>query len=423
MIKIYDVAIIGMGAAGCMAGIAASQSGVDVVIADGNEKPGKKIYITGKGRCNVTNKAPLPEFLKHVCRNPRFLYSAFASFSNEETIRFFETHGQPLKVERGGRVFPTSDHSSDIIRVLRQSLEQHRVELRYHFRVDSIQVEKEHFILFSEDKQQRLEARNLIVATGGLSYPGTGSTGDGYRFAKQFGHSLSPTSPSLVPIQLQENFIADWEGISLRNIALSTGTSKKKKTYFGEMVFTRDGISGPIVLTLSSDLSGTEVKGQKLTLDWKPALTEEQLRRRLTRERDSGANRHLGTLFSTFLPQRVISVFLEKGGWKSDFPFHDWTRSDANRFIDLLKRFPLTVESLGSFKQAVITRGGVNVREVDPHTMQSRIQQHLFFAGEILDVDAQTGGYNLQLAFSTGHLAGLSAAALCADAHAKPLNR
>lgn len=412
MKRMADIAILGMGAAGCMAGIACASAGKRVALFDRNEKVGKKIYITGKGRCNVTNAAPFPGFFDGIARNPRFLHSAFASMNNLDLMNFFAKHGQPLKVERGERVFPTSDHASDINRVLETVLRENGATLYFHHCVKQITYDGKtnRFALFFTD-QEPFFASRLILACGGKSYPSTGSTGDGYRFAEAFGHTIVPLSPALVPLCLQDDFVAYWEGISLKNIALTAKWGKKKKTLFGEMLFTHDGISGPVVLTLSSFLSGSAQNDVSLFLDWKPALDEDALRHRLVRERQSGANRSLKTLFSSFLPKRCVDVFLQKGKWNEDCPFHSWTKAEEERFIGLLKAFPLSYAGLGSFSQAVITRGGVAVKEVWPKTMASRKQKGLFLAGEMLDVDGFTGGYNLQIAFSTGYAAGLGAAA------------
>lgn len=411
MMRYAEIAILGMGASGCMAGIACANAGRRVALFDRNEKVGKKIYITGKGRCNVTNTTPFPAFFDNISRNPRFLYSAFHQFNNRDTMDFFTQHGQPLKVERGDRVFPVSDHASDINRVLEKTLRKNGAELYFHHCAKDVTYdEKERrFCIVFTDKEPFYASR-VILACGGKSYPSTGSTGDGYRFAKAFGHSLVPLSPALVPILLQDDFVSSWEGISLKNITLNASWRNRKESLFGEMLFTHDGISGPVVLTLSSLLSGKEQNDVVLSLDWKPAMEEEVLRRRLLRERQNGANRSLRTLFSTFLPKRCVDVFLQKGNWDGASPFHSWTRTEEDRFLRLLKSFPLSYAGLASFSQAVITRGGVEVKEVFPKTMASRKQEGLFLAGEMLDIDGLTGGYNLQIAFSTGFAAGIGAA-------------
>lgn len=412
MNRFADIAILGMGAAGCMAGIAASSVGKRVALFDRNEKVGKKIYITGKGRCNLTNTTPFPEFLNGIIRNPRFLYSAFTRLNNQDTMNFFAKNGQPLKVERGDRVFPVSDHASDINRVLEKVLRENGAELYFHHYVKDISFDTEmHLFCLSFSDKAPFYASRLILACGGKSYPSTGSIGDGYRFAQAFGHTIVTPSPSLVPINVKDDFISSWEGLSLKNIALTAEWGKKKERFFGEMLFTHDGISGPVVLTLSSFLSGQTKEAVSLFLDWKPAMEEEMLRRRLLRERQAGPNRSLKNLFAAFLPKRCVDVFLQKGEWDGDSPFHSWTRAEEERFIRMLKAFPLSYAGLASFSQAVITRGGVEVKEIWPATMASRKQTGLFLAGEMIDVDGLTGGYNLQIAFSTGYSAGLGAAA------------
>lgn len=414
MQKIWDILVIGMGASGCMAGIAAALHGASVALIDGNEKVGKKIYITGKGRCNVTNATPLPEFMDGLAHNSRFLYSALYHFTNQDLMDFFAQHGQNVKIERGERVFPTSDHSNDINRVLEKVLRENGATLYFHHLAEKIAYDAEHALFtVSVLGRETMQARRLILACGGQSYPSTGSTGDGYRFAAGFGHSIQEPHPSLVPITLSDPYIATWEGISLKNIALKARLGKRKKplSCFGEMLFTREGISGPVVLTLSALLAGKKNEEITLSLDWKPALDAETLRKRLVREREKAPNRALSTLFQSFLPKRCTDVFLEKGGWDAAEPFHSWTREQEEHFIALLKDFPLTFSGFGSFKQAVITRGGVTVKEIDPSTMESRKQKGLYIAGEMADVDGFTGGYNLQIAFSMGHLAGDSAAA------------
>lgn len=412
MNRVADVAIVGMGAAGCMAGIASTARGKRVALFDRNEKVGKKIYITGKGRCNVTNATPFPAFFDGIARHPRFLYSALHGMDNRATMDFFSSHGQELKVERGERVFPVSDHASDINRVLEEVLREQGAMLYFHHDVQEITYEEEtslFCLIFA--RQEPFYASRLILACGGKAYPSTGSTGDGYRFAEAFGHQVTSLSPSLVPMRIDDHFIASWEGVSLRNITLTAKWGKKEKSCFGEMLFTHNGISGPVVLTLSSLLSGQHTDPVSLSLDWKPAMNMEKLRQRLLRERESGPNRSLRTLFSAFLPRRCVETFLEKGGWDGNKPFHSWTRPEEERFLQLLKAFPLTYAGLGSFSQAVVTRGGVSVKEIWPKTMCSRKQPGLYLAGEMLDVDGFTGGYNLQIAFSTGYAAGLGAAA------------
>lgn len=427
---ILPLAIIGMGAAGSMAGIAAGKT-VKTVLYDGNEKLGKKIYITGKGRCNLTNTASMDLFLKNVTRNPKFLFSAFHHFTNLDLMTFFEDQGVPLKEERGGRVFPSSDHASDINRALESRLKQEGVILQKNWRLislepvshsDTDQASTLYSLLFDVcGQRRRVCARKVILATGGLSYPSTGSRGEGYDFARKLGHKVTSLTPSLVGIRLSDPWIPSLQGLSLRNVSLEARLGKKSWKEFGEALFTNQGISGPIVLTLSSLLSGRNLDKLELTLDFKPALDAASLSQRLKRERKNSPNRSLKTLFASFLPKSIVPVFLDLGEMDGDKPFHQMTLEEENHFIRLLKSFPLTFAGLEGFNQAVVTRGGVCVKEINPSTMESRICPGLYFAGEILDVDAMTGGYNLQIAFSTGYLAGLSASQALAEKNQEEL--
>lgn len=409
------LAVIGMGAAGCMAAISAARKGAEVHIFDGNEKPGKKIYITGKGRCNLTNACPMDEFMTHIVRNPKFLYSSFAELDNLRLMNFFEREGLPLKIERGNRVFPVSDHSSDVIKTLEKLMRQEGVVICFHSPIRSIAhlPDRSGYLLSGDAFREPVFFDAVVLASGGLSYPVTGSRGDGYRFARELGHTIVETYPSLVPIELKDSFVADLEGLSLKNVRLQAEIKgKKRKTFseFGEMVFTRTGISGPIVLTLSSLLSGLSGDRINLYLDWKPAVDFSELYDRLIRERDQAPNRMLQTLLEGFLPKRSVPIFADLLALDLRLPVHSWTRESQADFIGLLKCFPLQFKDLAGFNQAVITRGGVSVKEIDPSSLQSKISPGLFFAGELIDVDAHTGGYNLQIAFSTGWLAGKSAA-------------
>lgn len=413
---ILPLAIIGMGAAGSMAGIAAGKL-VDTALFDGNEKLGKKIYITGKGRCNLTNTVSMDLFQKNVTRNPKFLYSAFHAMTNRDLMAFFEAEGVPLKEERGGRVFPSSDHASDINRALESCLKEEGVSLRKNCRLRALDRVEEpgqgpHLFKLTFDRgrgERTVYARKVILATGGLSYPSTGSRGEGHDLARKLGHRVTPMTPSLVAFRLGDPWIPSIQGFSLRHVSLEARLGKKTWTEFGEALFTDRGISGPIVLTLSSLLSGKDLDKLDLSLDFKPALDRMALSQRLRRERDQGPNRSLKTLFSSFLPKSLVPIFLDLGEMEGDKPFHQMTLEEEGRFIDLLKAFPLTFSRLEGFNQAVVTRGGISVKEINPSTMESKICPGLYFAGEIMVVDAMTGGFNLQIAFSTGYLAGLSA--------------
>lgn len=404
------IAIVGMGAAGSMAGIIAARSGARVEIFERNEKLGKKLYITGKGRCNVTNATPMPAFMEHIPHNAKFLFSALNRFAGKDLMALLESYGLKLKVERGARVFPQSDHASDVNRTLERALVSHGAVLHKNARVESIGYDERtgRFTLVVNGEFEVFD--RVIIATGGLSYPSTGSTGDGYRFAEQLGHTITPCTPALVALQCADRWIPDCEGLSLKHITLHALVGRRRYAHFGEMIFTRDGISGPTALTLSSELSGADPDTVQLWIDWKPMLDEQQLYARLISLRDTRSNGMLRTMLEDFLPKRMVKIFAEALNLDLRRPINHWEKGNQQAFVHLLKHFPLTYVAHGSFKQAVVTRGGVAVREIDPSTMASKRIPGLYFAGEVIDVDGFTGGYNLQIAFSTGVLAGESCA-------------
>lgn len=418
------VAVIGGGAAGMMAAAVAAESGAQVALFEKNEKLGKKIYITGKGRCNFTNACPPEDYLNSVVRNPRFMYSSFAAFNNEDAVVFFEKNGLNTKTERGARVFPTSDKASDVTKALERAMLGSGVEIILNAKVTSVFKTEKGFFEIKYRRGEEEAARSfdkVIVATGGLSYPSTGSDGDGYRFAGEAGHSVKPRYPSLVSVRTalpDGSSVAAMAGLSPKNISLSLFDGKKKIfEEFGEMLFTHDGISGPIVLTLSARLPEKYLendckllKKTELFLDWKPALLPEQLETRLLREFDASKNKSLKNVMRSLLPESAISEVLKQAGIPEETPIHDVTREQRQELVCSLKKFRLIPVGLGGYNEAVITRGGVNVREINPATMESKLVPGLFFAGEVLDIDALTGGFNLQLAWSTGHAAGRSAA-------------
>ncbi|MDY3052283.1 MAG: NAD(P)/FAD-dependent oxidoreductase [Ndongobacter sp.] len=410
MKKMKRVAVIGMGASGCMAAVSAAEHGASVELFERNEKIGKKIYITGKGRCNVTNATPMPEFLDGIVRNRKFLLSAFHAFSNQDLIEFLEREGLPLKTERGARVFPASDHASDVNKTLERALIRRGVVLHYHGRVSEIVRSGARFFLRFTQGGRTDEFDCVIVCCGGLSYPLTGSTGDGYRFAEAFGHTVQPCTPSLVAFKLKEEWIAEWEGLSLKNVALRVRCGKSMTQEIGELLFTRDGISGPLVLSASARISGREEEVQCVEIDWKPGMSDDALAAKIRRFREEGPNRQLKTLLESMLPKRAVQRMSCCASLPLLQPLHQLTKEQLNRLCHILKHFPLTLHRLGGFNEAVVTRGGVCVKEVQPSTMESKYEKGLFFAGELLDVDGFTGGYNLQIAFSTGWLAGRSAA-------------
>ncbi len=410
------IIIIGAGAAGMMAAYAAALVGADVTLLEQNEKAGKKIYITGKGRCNLTNACATEELFDHVVRNSKFLYSAFYTFSNEMVMQFFEEAGCPLKTERGERVFPVSDHASDVIRALEKKLHALYVTIKLHASVKNLITDRTEdgnkvsgVILKSGEK---LLADAVIIATGGLSYPTTGSTGDGYRFAKAAGHTVTRLMPSLVPLITSGDTAARLQGLSLKNVqARMYFAGKKKEVFdgFGEMLFTGNGISGPLVLSASS-VYDPENNGCTFVIDLKPALTTEQLDKRLLRDFSENLNKQFKNVLGGLLPSKMIPVMISMSGIPEDKPVNEITKEERQHLGALIKSFTLDVTGIGEFREAVITRGGIVVKEVDPSTMQSKLCKGLFFAGEVLDLDAVTGGFNLQIAWSTGYLAGLSAA-------------
>ena len=392
------VAVIGGGAAGMMAAIAAAQEGAQVTIYEKNEKLGKKLYITGKGRCNLTNACGLSDFFPNVVSSPKFLYSAVSSFTSKDTCAFFEEAGLPLKTERGNRVFPQSDKSSDVIKTLEKQLKKLRVKV-------CLRTEIRDLAQLKEDA--------VIIATGGITYPSTGSTGDGYRFAKEIGHDVRDPYPALVPILAKDAFIPQLEGLSLRNVKAVVKCGKKKCFEgFGEMLFTGQGVSGPLILSASSYI-GRQMDGEKefiLHVDLKPALTEEQLDARILRDFEEQKNKDFRNALGKLLPAKLIPVMVDVSGIDPFKKVHDVTKKERERLCGLIKDFPVHLDRCADVNQAVITSGGVSVKKIDPKTMASKLKKNIYFAGEVLDVDALTGGFNLQIAFSTGYAAGCAAA-------------
>lgn len=405
------VAVVGGGAAGMMAAVFAARNENEVYLYEKNEKLGKKLFITGKGRCNLTNTADMEELFAAVVSNPKFLYSSFYSFTNEQTIAFFEELGVKTKVERGGRVFPVSDHSSDVIRGLERELNRLGVHIVLNTEVKELLAVNGSVrgLLLASGK--RTDADAVIVAAGGLSYPSTGSTGDGYRMAESCGHKITPLSPALVPMEVKEWYAKELMGLSLRNIGITiTDGSKKLSQDFGEMLFTHYGVSGPVILSASS-ITGSRLKEKELTLhiDLKPALTKEQLDKRVLREFESNHNRQFKNAVAGLFPAKLLPVMVDLSGIPEEKRVNEITKEERKKFTDLIKDFTMTLTGLRSYSEAIITRGGISVKEIDPGTMESKLIKGLFFAGEVLDLDAVTGGFNLQIAWSTGFLAGAHA--------------
>ena len=405
-----EVIVIGGGAAGMMAALAASGAGARVTLLERNEKLGRKVYITGKGRCNVTNDCTRDEFLREVPRNPRFLYSALNAFPPQQMMALLEENGCPVVVQRGRRVFPQTEKASDVTRTLERILLRQGVRIRYHSRVQSLRTEAGQVRGVVLESGEALDAARVIVATGGLSYPGTGSTGDGYRLAREAGHTIVPQRPSLTALETVESWPGKLQGLSLKNVTL-TLKSGKRTLYadLGEMLFTHFGVSGPLVLEMSCHLP-EEVEGVQFLIDLKPGLDPQQLDARLVREMEAQSRRQLRNVMGALLPGRLAEIFPELCRVDGERVCGQVTREERERIGRTLKALPLTVRALRPIEEAIVTRGGVSVREVTPGTMESRLVSGLYFAGEVLDVDAHTGGYNLQIAFSTGCLAGQSAA-------------
>ncbi|ADL07914.1 NAD(P)/FAD-dependent oxidoreductase [Thermosediminibacter oceani] len=405
------VAIVGGGAAGLMAAYQASFHGADVTLFERNQNLGRKILISGKGRCNLTNAKDLDEFIQNIPGNGKFLYSALTRFSNRDLISFFYGLGVKTKVERGGRVFPESDKASDVVRAFENALVETGVKIRYGMRVKEVIAEKGAVKgLIFYDSEEFFPCDRVIVATGGLSYPSTGSTGDGYNIARKLGHTVVEPRPSLVPLITKEDWVKNLQGLTLKNVEV-TAYCQGRKLYceFGEMLFTHYGVSGPIILTISRSVVDHIEKGVILSINLKPALDRERLENRLKRDFQKYSRKHIKNALDDLLPKRLIPVFIDVCRLDPEKPVNQLTREERNIILEKLTDFRVTV--IGCMeKEAIVTRGGVSVKEIDARTMESKIIKGLYFAGEVIDVDGFTGGYNLQAAFSTGYLAGVNAA-------------
>lgn len=390
--------------------IIAARNGCEVFLFEKNEKLGKKLYITGKGRCNVTNNCEVEELLRAVMTNSKFLYSAFYTFNSQDMMALLEEAGVPLKTERGNRVFPESDRSSDIIRGLERLMKKYGVHVRFKSEVREILTQDGAAVGVSLADGEIKRADAVVVATGGLSYPTTGSTGDGYRFARETGHQVTDCIPSLVPLKTREDYIPRMTGLSLKNVELTVRRDKKiLYRDFGEMMFTHTGVTGPLILSASARLGKYLVKGEELTafIDLKPALSLEQLDERILREFENGKNKQFKNVIGVLFPSSLTPVMLEIGGIPGDKVIHEISREERLAFGMTVKNFPFTITEPGEFKEAVITQGGVSVRDINPGSMESKKIKNLYFTGEVLDLDAVTGGYNLQIAWSTAYLAAM----------------
>ena len=404
-----DVVVIGGGAAGCMAALAAAEKGASVTLLERNPKLGRKLYITGKGRCNVTNDCTPQEVLRNIPQNSRFLTSAITRFPPEQVKEFFQRQGVPLKTERGNRVFPQSDRAADIIDALLHALRRAGVSI-VQDRAQELR-RTETLLEGVEGEQGFYPCRAVVVATGGVSYPLTGSTGDGYQMAQELGHTVLPPRASLVPLVAEQSFCARMQGLSLRNVAIQVKTDKKKTIYAeqGELLFTHFGLSGPLILTASAHMRNYEREHYYIRLDLKPALDEEKLDQRLLRDLEEQSNRDFCHVVEGLVPRLMVPVLLELTGIPGDLKAHSVTRAQRRRLLETLKGIRIDISGPRPVEEAIVTSGGVKVSEVNPTTMESKLAPGVYFAGEVLDADAYTGGFNLQIAWSTGRAAGESA--------------
>ena len=426
------VIVVGGGPAGMFAAYFAAKNGHSVTLLEQNEKLGKKLYITGKGRCNITNASDMEDLFHNVCSNEKFLYSAFYSYTNDQVVDFFESYGLRTKVERGNRVFPVSDHSSDVIATLTKALKDVGVEVRLYTKVAKLLTEeyldengqpqiadkksgllKQKFTGVVLEDGKKIYADAVVLATGGISYPSTGATGDGYRFAESLQHKIVEPTPSLVPFEVEEAWVTQMQGLALKNVSIRI-EREGKKVYddFGEMLFTHFGVSGPMILSASASIKPAYFKDfehdLKLYIDLKPALDKEQLDKRILKDFEETKNKQYKNSIQKLLPSKMIPIIIELSGIDPDKKVNEITKEERMKLVELLKGLPITIIGLRGWNEAIITKGGVSVKQVNPSTMESKLVNGLFFAGELLDLDAMTGGYNLQIAWSTGYLAGNS---------------
>lgn len=403
-----SIGIIGGGPAGIIAAGIAGSYGKKVTLIEKNNQLGKKLFITGKGRCNITNSSPMEDFFENIVTNSNFLYSSFYSFNNEDIIILLESYGLEVKVERGNRVFPKSNKSSDVLKAFIKFLNSNNVKTLLNKEVISIDKKEGKFIVKYRDGSQS-DFDKLVISTGGKSYPKTGSTGDGYNFAKKLGHTIKELKPSLVPMEIKEEWINEIQGLSLRNVTLKAyGNRGQKHEEFGEMLFTHYGISGPIVLSTSNYINKWNNKEIKLKIDLKPALSEEKLDRRILRDFQSYNNKQLKNGLNDLLPKALIPIIIKEASLDGEKTIHQITKEERYQIIHAIKNLNLTFRKLRPIEEAIVTSGGIHIDEINPSTMESKLIPNLYFAGEIIDVDGLTGGYNLQIAYSTGYLVGIN---------------
>ena len=416
------VVVIGGGPAGMMSAIMAKEAGNEVILIEKMKSLGRKLLITGKGRCNITSSLPMEEFIKNTPGNGKFLYSAFNNFSNKDIIKFLKEEGLEVKEERGNRIFPVTDKSLDVLDCFIKRLKKDKVEIHYNEKVEEILYDKKDdkkIVTGVRTSKGEIKADKVILATGGKSYPLTGSTGEGYSLAQKLGHTITDLKPSLVPVEIFEKSICkNLQGLSLKNVSIKiVDNENKKEIYsdFGEMLFTHFGVSGPIILSSSAHLvryknidEKFKNKNIKLVIDFKPALSEEKLEARILRDFEEFKNKQFKNSLDKLLPQKLIPVIIEQSNINENKKVNEITKEERKKLVILLKNFTLTLEKLRPIEEAIITSGGINIKEINPKTMESKLVQNLYFAGEIIDVDSYTGGFNLQIAYSTGYVAGLS---------------
>ena len=416
------VVVIGGGPAGMMAAITSSQNGNQVILIEKMKSLGRKLLITGKGRCNITSSLPIEDFIKNTPGNGKFLYSSYQNFTNKDIIKFLKEEGLEVKEERGNRIFPVTNHSQDVLNCFIKALKKNNVEIHYNEKVEEIlykESEGEKIVTGVKTEKQEILADKVILATGGKSYPLTGSTGDGYKLAKNLGHTITDIKPSLVPLEIYEGDICkELQGLSLRNVSIKVLDTEKNKTIyedFGEMLFTHFGVSGPIILSASAHLVRyknieEKYKNKKVSLiiDFKPALSEQKLEARILRDFDELKNKQYKNSLDKLLPQKLIPVIINISKIDPHKKVNEITKEERRNLVHLLKNFTLEIKKLRPIEEAIITSGGINIKEINPKTMESKLVKNLYFAGEIIDVDSYTGGFNLQIAYSTGYVAGLS---------------
>lgn len=404
------VVIIGAGPAGMTAAYSASQNGIDVVLVEKNERVGRKLLITGKGRCNITNNCEVEELIANVNTNGKFLYSAFYTFTNDSVMEMFESLGVRLKTERGNRVFPESDRAMDVVDAMARLIKRKNIKLVTGKSVKDIKEKngKVESVVLSDGKEIKADA--VIIATGGASYQRTGSTGDGYRLAEKLGHKITPLKPSLIGLEIQEDFVYKLKGLSLRNVAINVYGKKNKKIYddFGEMEFTDYGVDGPIIKSASCIMRDLSKESYKISLDLKPALDHEKLDKRVQRDFQKYINKRFENSLSDLLPSKMIPVVVELSGIDPATPVNSITKEERRNLVNTIKNIEMHVKRYRPMEEAIVTSGGVKTSEINSSTMESKLVEGLYFAGEVIDVDAYTGGFNLQIAFSTGYLAGMS---------------